>query len=289
MLLLAAPMLLAVLVWLREPLGRWWFPLQGLAAEVSAVEEALDSRDPVAAELGLGRIAARDPDHVALPALRQRWQALALAVLDDALAKGDEATAQHWLASLQAARVAPSVLQDREVRWFLGDAPSQREAQLRRAREREVLQPEEARAIYRLVLLVDPGNAVAIDGRRRLLQQRIDAAMALALQDRQSAATAILEMVLVEDPLHPGLVDAVRWYGERGWDFPMQADATPDSVQSPAEQLALAWRGRADEALGRGELRAARVALQAAERLQPGHPDNQGIESRLVALGAEAQ
>jgi hypothetical protein len=279
--------LLATAALLREPLGRWWFPEQGAAADVAAAESALAEGDAGSAAAALSRIAARDPDHAALPGLRQRWQAAALQALDAALAVNDEPSAQRWLATLRAAGVAPQALQARELQLFLGVNAAAREDQLRRARARELQQPDEALALYRWVLQAEPGNAVAADGRRRLLQVRVQAALAHAGQGQDDAAAALLRAVAADDPLHPGLAEAARWYGEQGRAFPLSAASSPQTpTVATDDQLALAWRGRADEALGRGELPAARAAWQAAERLQPGHPDNRRLKARLDTLRA---
>ncbi len=270
----------------RDPLGRALFPDAALAGVLAEGDAALRRGDPDAAARAFEAAAAREPDH---PRVRESLDATAraaLAGIAPALAAGRMDRARTLLA-LATRLGAPGETLDAARRLVDAAAEPPVDVLLSRAVGREPARPGDALADYLAVLAREPANAVALDGRRRLLAARLAAArvrLDRAGPGDVEAAAREVEAVRALDPGHLDLPDLLNRLGARP-DLAVRAGSAA-TRPSPAEaKEALRWRGLAEEALGRGEWARAREALARASVLDPGHDGQAALERRLADAG----
>lgn len=249
--------LLALAALLREPIGRWVFPDAAVAGLLSGAERALAEGDATTAAARFEAARARHPDHPRIAEGLAETRALALAQAEAALAAGALDTARQRI-GLAEALGAPGERVAALRRGLEERAQPALDVLLDRALRREPADAEGALADYRAVLERDPGNALALAGRTRLLAATLaEAETALARGDR-ATANALVERVKAIDPAHL----ALPGFAERLGALPLSRPVSPPPAAVSTE--AVRWFGLAEEALGRGALDDARRALDRA-------------------------
>ena len=269
---------------LREPIGRWVFPDRAVAGLLVEAERALTAGELDAAVTGFRAAQARSPDHPRVVEGLARTRDLALADAEAATARGDLDRARRNV-ELAAALGAPGErIADLQRRIAERSAPSVEDL-LRRAIAAETADPDAALAIHLDVLRREPGNALALAGRTRLLgAQLAEAAHWLEAGDVERARKQLVAVQAI-DPGHLALPELKMRLGAAGAvDLDAPPASTPPSIEAKAE--AARWRGLAEEALGRGAHADARRALDEARRLEPDAVDLARLEERwLRAIG----
>lgn len=271
---------LAVLLF-RDPIGRWLYPDAAIAGQLALADDALRLGELSAAAERYRAAQARSPDH---PRVLQGLAAVRSAALQraaEAAGRGDAAEARRLLELAAGLGAAGDRLAAVE-RLVAARAEPGIEAMLARALAIEAIEPDTALAVYGHVLGREPGNRLALAGRARLLSARLEAAgRALDVGDVATAATLVREVRAI-DPAHLALPALEARLGPHAAREPERAGAgeTP-----PAEHWAEAarWRGLAEEALGRGALDEARLALDRAAQLDPGASELVPLERRWQA------
>jgi hypothetical protein len=280
--LLVVALLLGLLGMFREPLGRALLPDSALAGQLAAGDAALTAGALAAAAGHYRAAAAREPDHPRVHAGLEAVAQAALVQVDRALASGRPEAAADAL-GLAARLGAPGdALRQRQAALAAATAPPVEQI-LQRALAGESSDPAAALADYLSVLAREPGHPLALDGRQRLLQRRLDLALAAFEADPHGArdfASGELAAVQALDPGHLGLPLARQRLEASG--MPAAVVAARPRVPAEAAAEALRWRGIAEEALGRGEWARAGTALQHARRLDPGHEALGRLERRLA-------
>jgi tetratricopeptide (TPR) repeat protein len=273
-----ASLLVGVLL-LREPIGRAVFPDAALAGLVSQAEQALTAGDLDTAASRFEAAQARAPDHPrvveGLAATGERSLVQAAA----AVAAGDSAQAEQALA--RAVRLGmPGERIETLRQSLMARAEPSVEGVLKRATLLEGTDSGAALELYRQVLRREPGNALALAGRRRLLSVTLVRATAALDGGDVDMAMSLVAEVRSIDPAHLQLPELEARLGASGVGrvgVPV-SPATPPPTDS-AE--AARWRGLADEAIGRGAFVEARRALAEAQRLAPQAPELAALSQRL--------
>ena len=266
-------------VLLREPIGRAVFPDAALAGWLSAAEQALEAGDLDSAAQRFEAAQARAPDHPRVVSGLAATGERSLGEAAQAVALGDAIRAEHALAraerlGMPGERLA-ALRQSLRVR-----AEPAVEALLETATAREGVDGDGALDLYRQVLQREPGNALALAGRTRLLSLRLDRAARALDGGDEVAAAALVREVRAMDPAHlrlPELEARLGAAGVIGVERPALATSSPASDTAEAVR----WRGLADEAIGRGAFDEARRALREAERLAPHAPELASLLQRL--------
>ena len=259
---------------LREPLGRWLFPDAAVAGLLAQAEQALAAGDAASAATRFWAAQARNPDHTrvaeGLAATRER----VLIQAEAALAGGavDEA---RTLIALAAALGAPGHRLATLRRGVEERAEPAIEALLQRALDAEDRDPTAALGDYLQVLARDPGNRVALAGRGRLLAALLSKAEAALTHGDIEQASVLVQRVQSIDPAHLHLPVLAERLG--ALPAPASPGRSPVAVTSPE---AARWLGLAEEALGRGALDQARLALDRARGLEPTAPQLAVLELR---------
>lgn len=275
---LLASILVGILL-LREPIGRWIFPDAALAGLLSQAEQALVAGDLDLAVLRFESAHARAPDH---PRVVQGLAATgerSLEAAARAVAAGDDGGAQRALA--RAERLGMPGERIRALRQsLLARAEPSIEAILQRATGLEARDSDAALELYRQVLRREPGNALALAGRGRLLSATLAHATAALEAGDTGRASALVADVRAIDPAHLQLPEIEARLGASARTMPpgLQRPSMADPIDT-AE--AIRWRGLADEAIGRGAFEQARRALAEAERLAPQAPELGVLAERL--------
>ena len=272
---------------LREPIGRWVFPDRAVAGLLAEAERALAEGALDAAASRFRAAQARSPDHPRVTEGLARTRDRALAEAEAAVARGDVDRARRE-GELAASLGAPGERIDDLQRRIAERAAPSIEDLLRQAIAAETIDPAAALAIHLDVLRREPGNALALAGRTRLLgAQLADAARWLDDGDVARARERLLVVQSI-DPGHLALPDLKMRLGAAGAvDLDAVAEAPMPSIEAKAE--AARWRGLAEEALGRGAHADARRALDEARRLEPDAADLGRLEERwLRATGKPA-
>jgi tetratricopeptide (TPR) repeat protein len=264
---------------LREPIGRAVFPDAALAGLVSQAEEALAAGDLDAAASRFEAAQARAPDHPrvvdGLAATGER----SLAEAATAVESGD--TAQAEKALLRAERLGMPGERMRALRQsLLAVAEPSVESTLQRATALEGAEADAALALYRHVLQREPGNAIALAGRRRLLSATLArATAALEAGDTNKAMSLVVDVRAI-DPAHLQLPEIEARLGASG--LGRTAGVASPVMPAPNDSAeAIRWRGLADEAIGRGAFDEAERALLEAKRLAPDAPELVRLSQRL--------
>lgn len=266
-------------VLLREPIGRAVFPDAALAGLLSAAEQALEAGDLDGAAQRFEAAQARAPDHPRVVAGLADTGERSLGEAAQAVALGDAARAERALARAQRLGMPGERLEALRQSLRARAEPSV-EALLETATAREGLDGDVALDLYRQVLQREPGNALALAGRTRLLSLRLDrATVALDGGDAASAAALVRE-VRAMDPGHLRLPELEARLGAAGVIGVAPPALAPSSMPIDTAD-AVRWRGLADEAIGRGAFDDARRALREAERLAPHAPELALLLQRL--------
>ena len=263
---------------LREPMGRWVFPDRAVAGLLAEAERALLAGELDTAATGFRAAQARSPDHPRVAEGLARTRALALANAEAAMARGDLDRARRD-GELAAALGAPGDrIADLQRRIADRSAPSVEDL-LRKAIAAETSDPTAALAIHLDVLRREPGNALALAGRTRLLGAQLAEAARWLDGGEVDRARERLLVVQAIDPGHLALPDLKMRLGAAGAvDLDAPPAASLPSVEAKVE--AARWRGLAEEALGRGAHADARRALDEARRLEPDAADLVRLEER---------
>lgn len=272
-----ASLLVAVLL-LREPIGRAVFPDAALAGLVSQAEQALASGDLDGAASRFEAAQARSPDHPrvvdGLAATGERSLREAARAVD----AGDAVRAERALERASRLGMAGERIEALRRALLARSEPSI-ESVLQRAAGLEAAEPETALLLYRQVLRREPGNALALVGRRRLLSATL--ARATEALDRGDGGTAVALVASVRaiDPAHLQLPELEARLGALGW---AAAAASSSAAEDRAESAeAIRWLGLADEAIGRGAFEGAHRALDEAARHAPDAPELMRLRQRL--------
>lgn len=271
-----ASLLVAVLL-LREPIGRAVFPDAALAGLVSQAEQALASGDLDGAASRFEAAQARSPDHPrvvdGLAATGERSLGEAARAVD----AGDAVRAERALERASRLGMAGERIEALRRALLARSEPSI-ESVLQRAAGLEAAEPETALLLYRQVLWREPGNALALVGRRRLLSATL--ARATEALDRGDGGTAmsLVASVRAIDPAHLQLPELEARLGALGWAAAAASSSAADRAES-AE--AIRWLGLADEAIGRGAFEGAHRALDEAARHAPDAPELMRLRQRL--------
>lgn len=277
--------LLAAILLLRGPLGRWLYPDAALDGLLAAADAAMAEGDVLRAATLLQAAAARSPDHPRLPVERAEAVGIALARVDTLLggppgpplAVATRAEVEALLAAAAALGAPGETLEPRRRRLAERAEPSI-EVLLQRALAAEQADPEAALADYLRVLAREPGNTLARHGRQQVLSAWLGLAVAEIERGEWESARLRLRRVRALDPGHVDLpaVEA-RLAGRHG----SAAGPPPDpALQAGRSREALRWLGLAEEALGRGALDTARRALDQAALLAPEAPEREALEQR---------
>lgn len=282
--LLVAGLLAAALL-LREPIGRWLFPDAAVAGLLAQADEALARGDVASAAARFQVAQARSPDHprVAEGLTETRMLALAKAEAELAAGRFDAAGAQLDLA---AALGAPG---DRitALRHAIEErAEPSVETLLKRALEIEADDPAAALDDFLQVLAREPGNALALAGRGRLLAAMLAEAEAALARGELDLASTLVAKVKGIDPAHLKLPELAQRLGA----LPMPSPVAPQPMGAPraSSDEARRWLGLAEEALGRGALDEARRALDHARALDAAAPQLVELETRWQRARAGA-
>lgn len=275
---LMASLLVGVLL-LREPIGRAVFPDAALAGLVSQAEQALAAGDLDTAASRFEAAQARAPDHPrvvsGLAATGERSLAQAAMAVD----AGDAVQAEQALA--RAVRLGmPSERVEALRRALMARAEPSIEAVLQRAAAAEATAPDSALALYRQVLQREPGNALALAGRRRLLSATLARATDALDRGDTAMAMALVMAVRETDPAHLQLPELEARLGASGMAG-AQGSASITMTAPTDSPEAIRWRGLADEAIGRGAFDEADRALAEAMRLAPEAPELALLAQRL--------
>lgn len=273
---------LFALFWWRDPIGRAVFPDAAVAGLVARGDAALLAEDAFAASESFRAAEARDPDHPRVAEGLAAARELALSQASRAIADGAVPEADRLLA-LAVGLGAPGERLEELRRARDERAQPSPEIMLAKAAAAESTDPESALLAYSEVLSREPGNAVARDGQRRMLgAQLAEARLAIARGDLERAST-LVDGVRARDPGHLDLLLVETALGAALRERPLFHEGAPlPAVDPEAVAQATRWRGRAEEAIGRGAVDEARRALDEAARLDPGHADLPALEQRLA-------
>lgn len=278
--------LLAAILLLREPLGRWLYPDAALDGLLAAADAAMAEGDVLRAATLLQAAAARSPDHPRLPVARVEAVGIALVRVDDVLGEqrpdqpmpaASRAEVETLLAAAQALGAPSEALELRRRRLAERAEPSI-EVLLRRAMAAEQTDPEAALADYLRVLAREPENALARHGRQQVLSAWLSLTVAEIERGEWESASLRLRRVRALDPGHVDLPGVEARLAGR---HDSAAGPPPDpALQAGRSREALRWLGLAEEALGRGALDTARRALDQAALLAPEAPEREALEQR---------
>lgn len=278
--------LLAAILLLRGPLGRWLYPDAALDGLLAAADAAMAEGDVLRAATLLQAAAARSPDHPRLPVERAEAVGIALARVDTLLggpppgpplAAAARAEIEALLAAAAALGAPGDALEPRR-RHLAERAEPSIEVLLQRALAAEQTDPEAALADYLRVLAREPGNTLARHGRQQVLSAWLNLAVAEIERGEWESARLRLRRVRALDPGHVGLPEVEARLAGR---HDSAAGPPPDpALQAGRSREALRWLGLAEEALGRGALDTARRALDQAALLAPEAPEREALEQR---------
>jgi len=279
---IAALAVLAALLWWRDPIGRAVFPDAAVAGLVARGDAALKADDAFAASESFRAAEARDPDHPRVTEGLAAAQKMALFQASRSIAQGAVSEADRLLA-LAVGLGAPGERLEALRRARDERAQPTADVMLAAAAAAETNDAAAALAAYSEVLAREPGNAVARDGQRRMLgAQLAEARLAVARGDLERAST-LVDQARARDPAHLDLLLVETALGAALRVRPLFPEgAAAPAVDGDASAQAARWRGRAEEALGRGALGDARSALDEATRLDPAHADLLTLEQRLA-------
>ncbi len=225
LLLAAAVLALAVLLALshwREPLGRLLVPDPPLTRQLAAAELALQ-RGQLSRPDGRGArelfqaVLAVDPDHPGARDGLNRVRDAALALADAALNVGDRVRARQALGLATALSAPAAELHPREARLRAAEATwqdveqllAQGQGWLREGRDGQAL------AAFEQVLQSQPGNALALEGRRLVLSEWLRQAEQRSSDGELAVAERLVGQVLAHDPSHLDLPGVQARLGER--------------------------------------------------------------------------
>lgn len=263
----------------REPIGRAVFPDATLAGLVSQAEQALASGDLDAAASRFEAAQARSPDHPrvvdGLAATGER----SLVEATRAVAAGDVERAERALERASRLGMAGERIEALRRALLARSEPSI-ESALQRAAGLEAVDPETALVLYRQILRREPGNALALVGRRRLLSETLARATEALDRGDGGTAMALVAEVRAIDPAHLQLPELEARLGASGWAA-VEASPSMAAADLALSAEAIRWLGLADEAIGRGAFDAAHRALGEAARHAPDAPELKRLRQRL--------
>jgi len=269
----------------REQIGQKLVPDSAINQQIEQAHRALargelSNADGSGAREQFQAVLARDPDH---PAARAGMAAVREAAIRDAraaVAANDPATARQriLLARAMAAPAADLSLLELDVQRIesTGADVADKLERARAAHAQGLLEqvPNGALALYSDVLLLQPDNALALQGRREILSGMLQQAEAALDRGDAGEAQTLVARVVETDPSHLGLPALKARLGE---------------VQGQRQRIV-------DEALrvAATDLRAGRLEAAAGGYLallvrEPGLVEaNQGLDDVTAAMAARA-
>lgn len=318
------PLVLAVLLVLylfRVPLADYVLPESAqsrllASAERALAADALTRADGQGARELYAAVLALNPDHEAARAGLARVAARALETAQAALAADDRGTARDRLVLARELGVGQALLAPLEDELRRRDSvEDELDRLLADARAAEAAGrldggADSALAHYRRMLDREPGNPVALAGRRSVLDRLLGQAESALMAGDPASAAAAIDRVAAIDPGHAGLpsvraamsewmraalvevrgeieADALDAAGERLTDLRrMRPDAA--EVVAEVERLASAWIARGHRHLADGAPEAARLSLLRAQALVERAPGLIELQRALAEHGADA-
>ncbi len=318
------PLVLAVLLLLylfRVPLADYVLPESAQSRLLASAERAL-AADTLTRADGQGArelyaaVLALNPDHEAARAGLARVAARALETAQAALAADDRGTARDRLVLARELGVGQALLAPLEDELRRRDSvEDELDRLLADARAAEAAGrldggADSALAHYRRMLDREPGNPVALAGRRSVLDRLLEQAESALMAGDPASAAAGIDRVAAIDPRHAGLPSArvamsewmraalVEVRGEIEADALDAADerltdlrrVRPDDAEVVAgvERLAVAWIARGHRHLADGAPEAARLSLLRAQALVERAPGLVELQRALAEQGASA-
>jgi len=283
-LVVAAVVALMLGLW-REQIGQRLVPDSAINLQIEQAQRALgrgelSNADGSGAREQFQAVLARDPDHPAARAGIAAVREAAIAQAREALAANDARTARERiaLARAMAAPAADLSLLELDVQRIesTGADVADKLERARAAQAQGLLEqvPNGALALYSDVLLLQPDNALALQGRREILSGLLQQAEAALDRGQVKDAEALAARVVETDPSHLGLPAMKARLGE---------------VQGQRQRIV-------DEALrvAAADLRAGRLEAAASGymALLVREPDrveaNQGLDDVTAAMAARA-
>ncbi|GAB2490645.1 hypothetical protein [Arenimonas alkanexedens] len=270
----------------REQIGRQLVPESAINRQIEQAQQALargelTRADGTGAREQFQAVLARDPDHLAARAGMNAVRDAAVAQARQALAAGDAETAAQHLALARAMAAPAADLSLLELqRQRLEDTGADVADLLGRAREAHAAGhleqvPNGALALYSDVLLRQPDNAIALDGRREILAGLLRQADAALARGETDVALALVARVVEADPSHLGLPALQARLGE---------------VQQGRQREREAILAEASAALRAGRLEAAAAGFLKLQAVEPDAVEaRQGLQDVAAALAARAR